>query len=446
MGYATRLHSSCLNAMLEHHRMHRDGAYNDDASSPTSLLSDQHARRQQDPLAGYIDLPACEIAKRFAHEASHSLSSEELRYLQHFFLTPPKVPVHSATAAATQKALDEHIDEFYTTETKISDEGIESLARSSGPADAELGVILHQLTKEQDDVVLQTADSKPYSVWDDEQPTIGILSAKGFRPQTDFFMDWHWRSEASMRGRGSCSARMWRPSLKSLHDTMSSSILDMLNFRFVLICGDCAKKSYQNRRAQAGYHRTLWVPLQTGQHLEFRLEFNRHFLRRIVAFAVHPSAIYLSNKADVGTVPCTLEAAANLFLWLLARPHNPTSVQNNFREKDFRPPRAAPFASMRRYIDCSKTSRRVFREDEYEQPFLSWAQKTLKEEYHRVVQTQSSIAGACGAEMDRRALKGREAKHNGKRQDGIGISFRECRSQSNRELNHKRYSISVREF
>lgn len=42
--------------------------------------------------------------------------------------------------------------------------------------------------------------------------------------------------------------------------------------------------------------------------------------------------------------------------------------------------------------------------------------------------------------------KGEKAKYYLKAQDGIDMSFRDYRSQSNRELSHKLYSITVREF
>jgi hypothetical protein len=153
------------------------------------------------------------------------------------------------------------------------------------------------------------------------------------------------------------------------------------------------------------------IPLQPGQDLEFRLEFTPSSLRRIVAFSVHPSAIYPSNNAGARTIPCTLTAAANFSLWLLARPHNPNSIKNGFREKDFRLPGAAPYTTMRRHIAREKSSRRILGEAPIRKTLSYLGSKYL----------EGGMSSSCAdAKLHRRSMRcgngqkstGRERKPN----------------------------------
>ena len=77
------------------------------------------------------------------------------------------------------------LEEFYSNEIMISGHDWEGLGCPCGPPDADLGVVLHLETKDQD-----------FGKFSDlNNATIGLLHDKGFRHEFIFGFDWHWRGE-----------------------------------------------------------------------------------------------------------------------------------------------------------------------------------------------------------------------------------------------------------
>jgi hypothetical protein len=155
---------------------------------------------------------------------------------------------------------------------------------------------------------------------------------------------------------------------------MSTSLLSMLSFRFLLIGGACAKHHYL--KIPSARRRRLEVPLIPGLNLELVLEFEAHRLRRIVAFAEHSSAMYFTNVTRYLSMCLRFEAGSNFFLWPSGRPHHPVSMQTLYSVRGFRQPRRAPLSEMWRYVRVEQTAQASgcqVSPSEYDASFLDWA-------------------------------------------------------------------------
>lgn len=429
---------ACLNAMLKHRRGYHDASPNRDATKSHRSQSVRPADPDCSPLS---------FAKKFSLEVCRVLSPSEVQPLQQFLSAEPGQ--NRPSTPLTEKELNEHLETFFKADLERLSGSRSELATPSGPLDAEIGIVLHQQTRDGDDVVLHPF-AEPHPFWDEESPTIQVLQRKGFGKSV-FGFDWHWRAERTMHGRGTCSAKEWEPSRRTLHDEMSSFLVDRLALRFLLIGGACARKSYLERprtTSDAVFERHVFVPIQPGQSLEFRLEFSFQSLKRIVVFTPHPSAIYFTPDADSSTTPYPLEIAGNFILWLFAQPHDQSSVRNDLRNRNHRPRGLAPFATLSRYIEQEKDLGRLLTAQDYYADFRSWARYFLKDTYLSVISSQRSIAGACREEMNRRVNSGKEATYYSKapESEGVGVDYKEHCSQKNRDINHRRWGNVQRDL
>jgi len=85
---------------------------------------------------------------------------------------------------------------FHSTEVEISGEGRDRLARPGGPADANLGLILH----------VQSEDDVLGGFWDSRSATISLLHEKGIHETFAFGYDWHWRAQGRFHRNARCPA------------------------------------------------------------------------------------------------------------------------------------------------------------------------------------------------------------------------------------------------
>ncbi|KAJ4151359.1 hypothetical protein LMH87_012063 [Akanthomyces muscarius] len=110
------------------------------------------------------------IAEKFLQEASRLLLPRQLHDLIGF-LTQQDIP--ALDTADLQSLKNAKMKEFYLAETAASGQDERRLADSSGPEDAELGIILH--VQSEDDVI--------GAFWDTRSATIGLIDEKGVNPE-----------------------------------------------------------------------------------------------------------------------------------------------------------------------------------------------------------------------------------------------------------------------
>jgi hypothetical protein len=107
------------------------------------------------------------IARRFAQEATWSLSQDELAQLLEFLKAPKAGWSH--TKEQLHQELTERLEDFYSTEVQVSGGSRDRLASPGGPEDADLGIILH----------LQSEEDAIGNFWDPRSATIRLLEEKG---------------------------------------------------------------------------------------------------------------------------------------------------------------------------------------------------------------------------------------------------------------------------
>jgi hypothetical protein len=74
--------------------------------------------------------------------------------------------------------------------------------------------------------------------------------------------------------------------------------------------------------------RSLEIPInQAGLHVEIDLVFREQDLSHIIAYIPHPSTMSMEGSKEPSSCSAQVEAAANLLLWLLGRPHDATVLQ-----------------------------------------------------------------------------------------------------------------------
>ncbi|RYO94012.1 hypothetical protein DL762_000760 [Monosporascus cannonballus] len=232
--------------------------------------------------------------------------------------------------------------------------------------DAELGIILHCQSKEGDASVFG----------DEDNQTIQLLKKKGFSEQFDFCYDWHWRSEDVFRGRGRCPTTKWDPKVKRLHDDLSSDLLRILSFRFLIVGGSCAKTHY--RSIIAAERHSVPIHIVPGLKFEIDFEFTGKSLQRIVTYIDHPSILYF-HPSSASASSQRFDAACNFFLWLVGRSYDPI-VLNGLELTFSRRPRnivSAPIAELWRYISLEREMGKILMQEEYDSSFWTWAKQFL---------------------------------------------------------------------
>jgi hypothetical protein len=121
-----------------------------------------------------------------------------------------------------EQFLARKLEQFHSTEVEISGEGRDRLARPGGPADANLGLILH----------VQSEDDVLGGFWNSRSATISLLHEKGIR---------HWRAQGRFHRNARCPASAWNQQLRELHNQFSSDLLEMLPLPFVITTSSCTR-------------------------------------------------------------------------------------------------------------------------------------------------------------------------------------------------------------
>ena len=148
------LMDECLEALHEYHT-------NSNVSRNTLVRSvplSQSSTALQTGVAIAEDVSGPGIARRFAQAAAKTLSYEDAEELIRF-LKHPRARLGNRKELL-QRTLTERLERFYSDEVKKSGEGRERLALPGGPADADLGVILH--VQSEDDTIGPFWDPRDY--------------------------------------------------------------------------------------------------------------------------------------------------------------------------------------------------------------------------------------------------------------------------------------------
>ena len=402
----------------------RPSIFHPEAHSPSGINDIQQTSNDDEEIfPPFHDLltetSGCRVAALFAYQAKITLHDQELYDLEKF-LVAHKTP-QDATFLRSQLSNRLHL--FYTAELLESGQSRDRLARPSGPENADIGILMHCHSKE----------GKIDECWDTDSMSIQAMTQKGLSHDFAFFYDWHWRAESSARGRGRCPATKWSKSLRSLHDALSSDLLDILPLPLLVVAGDCAKSHY--RKTLSSKTRRLNVRVSSETILEFDLDFNVDGLRRITGYMIHPSAIYFPPTIHPGRTLCQ-DAVLNFFLWLVGQ----KSEKDTFRKQRAMcqrgVPGAAPLALFWSHVEKEKEFGRLLVKYEVDTGLWTWAGSYLKEDPATFLERGESFLTKVRQRFsDRRRIS-----------DSRMVNCVTVRASANRKIALGRFEDRVREY
>lgn len=368
----------------------------------------------KDTLSENEDHPLCNvsggsIATHFANAFERLLTSEEHNKLLAFLRELPPLPTSNVPLRQVVKDM---IQRFYNEEVSTSKWDTDRFCIPSGREDAELMLILHCQTKK---ATLPVRD-----FWDLSTFTIQKLGAKGYDPDFCYGYDWHWRAEETCVGRGTCSTRTWPPAVKTLHDSISSSLFKKLPSRFALIAGTCTRQHVQKMLDSSPdfYRCNVAVALNGTKEpgVEFDLVFKNGNLCRINTYIPHPSAVWWDNQDSRTSSSALIDAGSNFVLWLLGKPYHSTTMQEQKAIVGSYQFNQAPMSDLKWYMALERKEHKILDETEYHFGFLHWAKNYLGHDFDTIVREKRSVAGACQEKLTKNAWTARIIKHLKERQ------------------------------
>jgi hypothetical protein len=257
---------------------------------------------------------------------------------------------------------------------KLSGGSRDRLTRPSGLENADLGLVLHVASKE-DEIE---------DFWDVESRTIQLLIQKGVGDQDDFVFafDWHWRAEGKRSKRkGLCPATTWSRKLRLLHNTFSATLLEQLPLPLLIIAGACPVRQYWNTLPPTARHVELKIAIPRSPGPDAEIAFHPDFrdcgLKRVVPCVDHPSAILFRRQHY--HINIRLDAVFN-FLWLNGKNYDKATFIGRKRGESEGLRFAEPRKEVHEYNKKERTLGRHLALSDYEQSFLLWAKGYLKED------------------------------------------------------------------
>jgi len=350
-----------------------------------------------------------QIARQFAKKAASILETREVELLIDFLEKPRQIDREIANRVVRSR-----LDAFYQAEVAATGEPRERLAAPSGPEDAELGIILH----------CQSKEGHIGKFWDYESPSIQALTAKGLSSEFVYGFDWHWRAEESARrpGRSSCPASAWPRAKRSLHDALSSEILEILSLPWLIVGGACAKENYH--RTLSHNSRLLSLSLSSTVNVEFELDIRETSVKRITTYVPHPSSGFF-HPSFSSNYAVILDANISFFLWLHGKEDTRsffTATQSTIMKGI---PGAAPLQELYSYRQREYTLGRKLAENEYKSSFLSWAAKYLSARPSAILDRGESLANVIIKKIgDSISAKARDRRLKGVKARGLSNAGR----------------------
>ena len=385
-----------------------------------SSSADEHkVSVHSEESADVLDISRPNVAKLFVKQAKKNLRTAEFQLLVQFLtesLTTHDVNYLRRQISAKLKA-------FYTAEQELTKESPATLARPSGPNDAELGLIMH----------CQSKEGEIGEFWDMQSSSIQALAKKGSTPDFVFCYDWHWRGEASARSQETnCPATKWLLAKRHLHNTLSGEILDTLPLPLLVIAGACPKNQYQKTFPFSA--RRLEVAIQPGTNINFDLDYQPDGLKRITVYVDHPQASFFQANS-AGSVCVRLDAALNFSLWLVGQAYDEKAFMVRQAGHRRNVPGSAPLAELHHYYKQEQELQRPLEQHEFEQGFWSWAQQCLKEDRAAILAREESVAQKPRQIIDRKIFANFYTPERVAR-----------RATNNRRKNAERYGFTNREY
>ncbi|MCJ1388950.1 hypothetical protein MMC18_001801 [Xylographa bjoerkii] len=238
---------------------------------------------------------ALQIAQQFAAKAANRPLHQQFHQLLQFLRGPAHGKVQ--TMEFLEQLLARKLEQFHSTEVGISGEGRDRLARPGGPADANLGLVLH----------VQSEDDVLGGFWDSRSATISLLHEKGIHETFASGYDWHWRVQGRFHRNARCPASAWNQQLREFYNQFSSDLLAMLPLPLVITTSSCTRENLRKylRKTATSLEIKLAAPTSVMRFdLDIRIDGT---LRRIILHVPHvprsPSVLHrpLVDEIDIPT-------------------------------------------------------------------------------------------------------------------------------------------------
>jgi hypothetical protein len=336
---------------------------------------------------------ALQIAQQFAAKAANRLSQHQFHQLLQFLRGPAHGKVQNMELL--EQFLARKLEQFHSTEVEISGEGRDRLARPGGPADANLGLILH----------VQCEDDVLGGFWDSRSATISLLHEKGIHETFTFGYDWHWRAQGRFHRNSRCPASAWNQQLREFHNQFSSDLLEMLPLPFVITASSCTRDNLRKYLPKTAISLEIELAAPTSV-LRFDLDFRIDgTLRRIILHVPHPTAGFFTSRKNRGSMATQIDAGMNFILWLIGKDYNPTSFVNRYSGSRPRFVHTAPLPEMWGYVRKEAVEGKRLRLEDYSPSFLSWVCRYIGHDPSHVLATGASLAGTTAKKIVSRIHK-----------------------------------------
>lgn len=147
-----------------------------------------------------------------------------------------------------------------------------------------------------------------------------------------------------------------------------------------------------------------------GDSVEIDLVFEELRLHRMIVYTNHPSAGYFKDHDGPQSRAFKLDAASNLVLWLLGKPHTNHAIQHHVAESKRSKLKTAPISDLQRYRRFKEQEQKVLEALAYHPKILAWAKQYLGEEFETTVEKGKSIAVECVEKLNKNAWASRIEK------------------------------------
>ena len=336
---------------------------------------------------------ALQIARKFAAKASNRLSQQQLHQLIQFLQGPARDKAQNIESL--EQSLARKVEEFHYTEVESSGEGRDKLAHPGGPADANLGLILH----------VQCEDDVRGGFCDSRSATMSLLNEKGIHETFAFGYDWHWRSQGRFHRKARCPALAWSPQLREFHNQFSSDLLEMLPLPFVITASSCARDNLRKYLPKTAVSLEIELAASTIV-LRFDLDIKTDgTLRRIILHLPHPTAGFFTSIKNRESMAIQIDAGMNFMLWLMGKDYNPTTFTNRYAGSRPRFVQTAPLSEMWGYVRKEAIDGKTLRLEDYSPSFLSWVHRYIGHDPALVIATGASLARTASKKVVQRIHK-----------------------------------------
>jgi hypothetical protein len=361
------------------------------AHAEISLLDAELKQTAQTPLRA---ISGNEMLHSLKLSARKELSTKEFKYFSNFL---EMLETHRAVSNPDlQTSVTKLLDDFYATETTISQRPRADLVQPEGVPFATIGLVMH----------CPSQNKSCQSFFDRQNPSVRLLMDKGFTAVSTYGFDWHWRAEAHKKHR-KCPIKEYSIDLRSHHEVMTRTLLDLLPLPLLIVTGSCPWNNYLSTLSTSARH--IKVPIAQGVAASFVLDFRSRELKRITCHIPHPESMFyhktLQWEQDAMALALRTDSSLNLFLKLAG--HRIPDKDNYFLSTVSKSPRYRPKMSANFESFCpnasSKTdsirqqSKQVYKNpimechdyvrkekdldvrldiSQYSQSFIDWAQVT----------------------------------------------------------------------